>query len=253
MKRAQVLARVALFAAAAPARAADPPPAAAHAARLAEAQERFGAGDYAIAAVMAGPLTHDPAAPPSMRAEALRLYGLALFMMNNPRDGEAALLAYLRLEPDAHLDPAQVPPEAIVFFEDVRARHAGEVALARPRHEKFRTVWANLLPPWGQFQNGDRARGWVIGFSELLLLATNLTTYALLVSMCSEEDGTCSDPGQARTLRFINHASGVAFVAVVAYGILDGYLGYQATSARMLGLAPADLGSGASFTLTWAF
>jgi hypothetical protein len=161
-----------------------------------------------------------------VRAEAHRIYGLALFLLGLRAESEAALLAYLKLEPDAHLDPALVPPDALVFFEDVRARHAGELIQRRPRPRAKKSWALNLLPPFGQFQNGDRAKGWILAISGVALLAANLTTYAMLTSMCSSEERACDDPGTARTLRAVNITSGVALVGVYLYGVVDGYIGY---------------------------
>jgi hypothetical protein len=221
--------------------------------RLAEAQARFGAGDHATAAAMAGPLTQDPAVPRAVRAEALRVYGLSLFFLDLRADAELALVAYLELEPDAHLDPAQVPPEALVFFEDVRARHAGVVAKARPRARRFHSPWLALLPPWGQFQNGDSTKGWIIGVAEVVLLAANVTTFAMLSSMCDDADKTCSDAENARALKTVNLVSGAALIATVAYGIIDGLVGYRKPDPERATFTIAPTEGGAAVVLSWGF
>jgi hypothetical protein len=241
------------FAESPPTPSPPPPQTAAPSERLAAAQARFGAGEYATAAAMAGPLTRDPDVPRAIRAEALRIYGLSLFFLELRADAEDALVAHLRLEPDAHLDPAQVPPEAIVFFEDVRARHAGAVAKARPRVRRFHSPWLALLPPWGQFQNGDRTKGWIIGVAEVVFLAANLTTFAMLSSMCSDADKTCTDPDNARALQTVNLVSGSLLIATVAYAVIDGLVGYRAPDPERGTLTIAPTSGGAAVVLTWGF
>jgi hypothetical protein len=91
----------------------------------------------------------------------------------------------------------------------------------------------NLVPPLGQIQNGDRAKAWVIGGAELLLLGTNIATYSMLSSSCKGSDLTCDrDPSTSRALRTVNLVSGGLFLAVYAYGVIDGYVVSSRLSAR---------------------
>ena len=56
----------------------------------------------------------------SLRAEAYRLLGLALFYQGRRGEAYSAFLEYLFLDPDAQLDPFYVPPAAVSFFEQVK-------------------------------------------------------------------------------------------------------------------------------------
>jgi hypothetical protein len=221
-----------------PARAEDRV-AAAHtaAAILRDASAALDAGAYQRAADLARGVTANPDVPAPDRAEAWRLYGLASFFLGQHADAERAFLAYLKLEIDGRLDPALVPPEAIVFFEDVRARHAAELRKYRPGPERRRYRALNLLPPAGQFQNGHRVKAWVLTGVGGLALATNLGTYAVLRSWCDESTGVCtsgdeSRTGPARTLRTINATSGVLFLGVVVYGVFDGFRHFRPDRPR---------------------
>jgi hypothetical protein len=210
---------------------------------LADAQAHFADADYAGAAALAGRVAAvGPDVPAVYRAEAARVRGLSLFFTGDRPGAEAALLDYLRLVPDAHLDPALVAPEAIVFFEEVRTRHAGELLVLKPRPEKKRYWVLNLLPPFGQFQNGDRVRGWIFGGAELAFLATNVTTFVLLRSSCSTSDLTCDrDPSTNRALQVVNIASGIAFAVAYAVGVVDGFVGYHRAEERdkwQVGIGP---------------
>ena len=199
-------------------------------ARLSEAQTRFAEGDYPAAAQIAGPLASDPALARADRGEAWRLYGLSLALMGLRAESEAALLEYLKIEPEAHLDPALVPPDAVVFFEDVRARHAGELRIAKPRPRRRRYWLLNFLPPWGQHQNREPVKFWLVGATEALLLGTNITTYILLRRDCRSDTNECASTERAKLLRTINLASGLVLVPVAIYGIVDGLRGYRRIS-----------------------
>jgi len=187
------------------------------------------AGDYPRTIELAKRALARPATKPD-RAEAHRLVGLATFFLGDTGQADHELLAYLRLDPDARLDPAVVPPEAITFFEDVRARNAAELNKLRPRQRRYSVL--NLIPPAGQFQNRDRIKGWTLGAVELGLVATNLTSYFMLRSWCSRDDFTCESdgsdvPDKARTARTVNYVSGLALIGVYVYGVIDGYYGYR--------------------------
>jgi hypothetical protein len=105
----------------------------------------------------------------------------------------------------------------------------------------------NFLPPLGQIQNGDRGKAWVLGGLELALLATNVSTYAMLKSSC-RDDLTCDrDPSSARRMRTINLVSGGLLAGVWLYGVIDGYVGHgrALSRERALRMAIVPTGSGA--------
>jgi hypothetical protein len=182
------------------------------------------------------PTAPDLAAPD--RAEADRLAGLAAFFQNRKPDAETYFVAYLKLDLDGHLDPAVYPPEAVNFFNEVRARHAGELHAVRPQPKRYWPL--ALLPPVAQFQNGDKVKGIVVGSFLGAFLATNITTYFVLRSWCHNPGSTCDGSGKnhfrsAETLTSINALTGVGFILTYAYGVWDGVRGYR---RRSIELAP---------------
>ncbi len=196
-------------------------------------------GDYARAAELAGPIaSRSVGVDKQDRAEAWRIYGLALFFLDRRGQAETALLEYLKLDVDAHLDPSLVPPEAIVFFEDIRSRHSAELRKYRPVPKTTaRTFLKNLLPPWGQFQNRHHGRGWFIGVSETVLLGVHLTSFFVLRSWCDSLTGTCVNgdvdhTSAARKLRTLNLVAGVALIGVYTYGVVDGLINYRRLRRR---------------------
>ncbi|MBL4633300.1 MAG: hypothetical protein JKY56_05485 [Kofleriaceae bacterium] len=182
-------------------------------------------------AVQAVIFRHKDSASESERAEAFRILGLLAYYEGEIARSRAAFLQYLLLDPQAHLDPAQVPPEVILVFEDVRLRNTAEIDAHRKRPKKRYAV-LNLLPGAGQFQNGERTKGFLLTGGIGALLATNLSTYFLLRSYCDRENRTCQSNGEsigstARTLKSVNYISGIAAITLYVYSVVDGYKGYR--------------------------
>lgn len=145
------------------------------------------AGDWAAVAALVQPLLGGQL-PPADLAEAHRLAGLAAFFAGARPDAEAHFLAYLRLDLDGQLDPALYPPEAITFFNDVKARNNAELRARRP---KARRSWAlTVVPYFAQAQNGERTKGIVVGTMLATFVAVNVTSFLVLRSWCTRVSGT---------------------------------------------------------------
>lgn len=196
------------------------------------------------------------------RAEGWRIYGLALFFLERTKQAEHALLEFLKLQPDAVLDPALVPPEAIRFFDDLRLEHADELAQYRPRPKRNRYWALNLAPPAGQFQNGDTAKAWTLTGLGVALAATNIVTFLVLKGWCDNPDDTCDEgrTDDARSLRRVNYATGAALAALYLYAVWDGFSGHRridreekAAQERMFSFDLRPMGSGAVFVLEGRF
>ncbi|MGE5184146.1 MAG: hypothetical protein ACM31C_18880 [Acidobacteriota bacterium] len=196
------------------------------------------AGDWARVATLVDPLLATQLARADL-AEAHRLAGLAAYFANRRAEAEAHFVAYLKLDLDGHLDPALVPPEAVTFFDDVKARHAAELRALRPRPKRYFVL--NFVPMAAQFQNGERAKGIVLGSMIGALAITNITSYLVLRSWCSSSDLTCDTPANhvhaAMSLRAANIMSGVGLIATYLYGVYDGVVGYRRRTHEQL-IAP---------------
>ncbi len=220
---------------------------------LLAAADAVSQGNYERAVSLALPVATAPDVAAVDRAEAWRLLGLARFFLERLDGAESAFVSYLQLEFDGRLDPALVPPEAVVFFEDVRARHAAELRAYRPkakeRTKRYRVL--NLLPPIGQFQNGHRTKGWILLGSGAVLLSANIGSYLILQAWCDQSTGVCqsgttSRTDSARLLRIANVTTGALFIGVALYGIYDGFLNFprmQPHSSHIsISLSPATGG-----------
>lgn len=241
---ARVLAIVCLAARVAAAQApAEAPPAAPAqtsptdpAAALREANGAATSGDWERVDALVQPLLSLQLEKSDL-AEAHRLAGIAALFVQPPRPdlAEQHFLAYLRIDLDGHLDPALYPPEVVTFFNDVRARHAAELRALRPRGKRYAVL--TLVPPFGQFQNGDRTKGWIIAGTLGAFAVTNITTVLLLRRWCTtvSRDGkssrVCDDPvnhyDEAKTARSIQILSAVGLIATYVYGVYDGVRGYR--------------------------
>lgn len=190
------------------------------------------AGDWATVASLVEPLVRQQL-PPAEAAEAFRLAGLAAYFQGRRVEAEAQFLGYLRLDLDGQLDPALYPPEVVIFFNDVRARHGAELRARRPRAKRYFAL--NLVPPAGQFQNGERTKGFVLGGMLAGLAIGHATSFFVLRSWCTRVIGpggaslTCDDSraDTARQLRTANLVTGVGLILTYAYGVYDGVQGYR--------------------------
>lgn len=228
--RALVLALVTL--AALPARAQAPSQAATDVLR--EGNAAATAGDWATVRALIEPLLRGQLADADL-GEAHRLAGLAALFQARAPDAEQHFLAYLRIDLDGQLDPALYPPEAILFFNDVRAKHGAELRARRPVARRYFVL--NLLPPAGQFQNGERTKGFIVGGLVAGFAVANVTSFLLLRSWCTRTteaggsgllcDETADRTTSAGYARAINLASGVGLILTYAYGVVDGVQGYR--------------------------
>jgi hypothetical protein len=158
------------------------------------------------------------------RIQALRFLGIGLYLTGRAEGAEAAFFELLRQKPAAKLDPTHTRPDVVAFFESVRARHHSEIQQARPG--KYFVL--AFLPPAGQFQNGDRARGITLAAVEAVSLGVAIGTYAQLKSWQKRDDLTF--PGHnddAHTLKTLNNLSVAIFAATVAVGIIDGIANFH--------------------------
>ncbi len=228
-----------------------------HAARLADANTAATTGDWSRVAALVDPLIAARISPSDL-AEAHRLAGLASFFQQRLADAEQHFLAYLRFDLDGQLDPALYQPEVVVFFQDVRGRHMGELRARRPKQKRYWLL--NLVPPGGQIQNGEFRKAYVIGGLLGVFLVGNVTSYLVLRSWCTRVTGqsggsaTCEDDGgtdhtrSASRLRAVNLVTGIGAILTYAIGVYDGVNGYRRSAPFVTGSSTsAMIGLSGSF------
>ncbi|MBX3162499.1 MAG: hypothetical protein KF773_41430 [Deltaproteobacteria bacterium] len=222
---------------AAPARAQTP----AQADALRDGNDAAAAGDWEKVAQLVSPLLAGRL-PQKDLAEAHRLAGLAAYFRGRTDEADHHFFQYLLLELDGRLDPALYPPDALAFFERVKLGHQRELRAKRPKQKRYWLL--NLIPPGGQIQNGDRAKGYVVGGLMVAFAVGNVASYLVLRSWCNEVSGsrgssvTCDDDKDhlraAGQLRTVNLVTGAGLILTYAYGVWDGVRGYRRRSRETM-------------------
>lgn len=202
-----------------------------------QANAALSAGDYRGAEVAVRMVIARTKVRRVERAEAYRILGILKFYGESTEEARVAFLSFLKLDPDAHLDPALVPPEAITMLEDVRIQHQTEIDAMRMTPPVRRYLALNLVPVGGQIQNGEGTKAVVVATGFVLLAGTNLGSYAWLKQRCAStlvcgSGGENDKPQTANTIRTVNLVSGGALIALYLYSLVDGVRGYRKLQAR---------------------
>ncbi len=189
---------------------------------LRQAIDLYTEGRYEEAARRLRPLVETQVlADEADQKEALRTYGLSLYLSGARAGAEQAFRGLLRLDAAAKMDPAFVRPEVVAFFEELRLRYQVEMAEeARRRNPRYAV--ANLLPPWGQFQNQHRTKGYLILSGEILFIAGSVVSAALLYSWRDKYGRFPGHEEHYEPLVATNYASLAALGALLLYGMVDG-------------------------------
>src|SRR5262245_19449654 len=234
----------------------------------------FGRAEYARAIEILHPLLYPDGQLDSEGeiVQAHRMLGIAYLFENKPDDARREFKKLLELRHDYRFDPLLDPQRVVDFFngvlkenEDIvkrgeerqreKERQAAEqrrieaLRLRQPptivRYERH-SFAVNFIPfGAGQFQNGQRRKGWAffgaeaaLGAISLGAFATNLALYGL-----SPHRG-CTDPrapniecpataidhseeDKSRTLLRIQVISGGLFFAVAIWGVIDAIQHHQ--------------------------
>jgi tetratricopeptide (TPR) repeat protein len=233
----------------------------------------FGRAEYTRAIDILRPLLY-----PDIRldsegdvVQAHRILGVAYLFEKQPDEAKREFHKLLELRPDYHFDPLLDPPRVVEFFNGVRREEEREIsalevarkkrdadlaarrqqeadarcaAQARLVIQKNNSYAVNYVPfGAGQFQNGERGKGWAFFGVEAALGAVSLgafmTNFALFGA---SHQRRCLDPatsgdttGMARNCMNIDHSeedlsrnllrlqlvSGGLFFVTAAWGIID--------------------------------
>lgn len=97
---------------------------------------------------------------------------LAYYNIGAADSSRTHFLSLLSLRPDYELDPVEVSPKIIAFFNEIKANFSQEAPAVRSGHTRYVFVndlragatWRSaLLPGWGQFHKNQRTRGILLG------------------------------------------------------------------------------------------
>lgn len=166
----------------------------------------------------------------SQRAEGFRFLGIGLYVTGRVQGAKTAFEQLLTLRPDTRLDAGTTRPEIITFFLNLRQARIEQLREAQAVNRP--SVMWNFLPPMGQFNNGQRVKGWVLLAAEASTWIVATTAFAIVKgweqrggSVCELgwADERCEERTEtAQTLRVVQLGSSFAFAALYLYGVLDG-------------------------------
>jgi hypothetical protein len=182
-------------------------------------------------------------ASPEEQTQAFRLLGIGLYLTNRPTGAETAFIELLRRDPKARLDRTTTRPEVVAFFENLRRQNVTD-----PR----RLIW-NFIPPFGQFQNDESTKGWIIVGVGVASFA-GFAASDLVLRSWQNEDGSFSGANydNAKTVKVVNWIGAGLLAATYIYGVLDGLVGYSrplddSKSQVSLKVSPHGAGLGFAF------
>jgi hypothetical protein len=243
-------------------------------------QNAFARGEYGRAVAILSPLVYPDVLLESegQVVQAHRMLGVASLFEDKPEDARREFRKLLELRPDYRFDPLLDPPRVVDFFnllvkedeaelaviEARRRQRELEAAARRQREaERLRAQQAvvlrydhhsyavNFLPfGAGQFQNGQRRKGWwffgaeaVLGGASLAAFTTNFALYGVaphrrctimppidangLNEACPAADIDHSDENLSTNLLRAQVVSGGLFFAVAIWGVVDALRHYD--------------------------
>lgn len=233
-----------------------------------KARATFEYGKYAAASKMLeGLIAHGHFESAALRAEAYKLFGLALLNQGRKSEAYPPFLELLLLDPDAEFDPFYVSPDAIELLSRVKKDAEAQLAPIRAqrraeaearkkaaddeRHKRDqddetrrlaalqpnverrvvqREFWVSVLPfGVGQLQNGDRSLGIALATSEVIAGAASAGS-ALLIEELRDTSSGKFGPGVyplANRLSVVKWIGAGIFYGLWAAGAIHAAIRYQ--------------------------
>jgi hypothetical protein len=237
----------------------------------------FARGEYGRALELLRPLVY-----PEVRLEtegevvqAHRMLGVASLYENDAESARLEFRKLLELRPDYRFDPLLDPPRVVDFFNlvvqdeeaelaaiEAKRRHREQELAARQRREAERQraqqavvlrydhhpYAVNFLPfGAGQFQNGQRKKGWLffgaeaaLGGASLAAFTTNFALFGVapqrrctsaqagaLPAPCPPMDIDRTDENLSKNLLRVQLVTGGLFFAVAIWGVVDALRHYE--------------------------
>lgn len=178
------------------------------------------------------------------------LLGTAYLMQGKRADAVREYENALELDPERSITDYFHPEIAVRLFEDTKARIKDRLAaeakqrelLERERRlrEYIDTIgvyethlfWLNIVPfGAGQFQNKHTTKGWLLAATEGATLVTSLGCWLYLGGKYGVRGGKVplAEAASARRIQQIEVGTGIAFLALYLYGVIDGIRHYEPT------------------------
>lgn len=177
--------------------------------------------------------------------EAHYLLGVAYFYTRNREMARQEFTALLYLDPAHELDKLTESPEVYAFYDGLKRELEDKLEAIQKQREKEaearrlpqreilveRTIrepapWANFLPfGYGQFRNGQAAKGVFFLVSESLLGGTSLAmfTYQAVSYGIPSRYPLDADRDAIRTRQYIQVGTGALFLVTYIWGTIDAF------------------------------
>ncbi len=238
----------------APAQPRDPPPAPAPVdpdRTFIVAENTYQYGDYPRVVRLLTPLVEPDILLVAAKdlADAYEMLGLSHFFLGQKAEAKTYFERLIQFRPDHELNPIVVPPEAVVFYEELREQLADEIKRRREelrrqqeaedarRRRDSLVVYERRLNsrfvasmPFGigQFQNDQAGLGAVFLGTELLASGLSVGFY-LAVQDLRDADGSFprSDVTRAKSLYQAQLISGGIAVALIIAGIVQAHYAFD--------------------------
>jgi len=149
--------------------------------------------------------------------KAYQYLGICYYLLDQRLAAENEFRAILRTEPHYSLDPLFTPPQIMDFFNVLKR----EIGMEAQRRKAL--FYLNFVPfGVGQFQNGQKTKGYIFLGVEGTALLTNLVTYYVRKTMETSPDHYWKkDVKTANRLQDAQLIAFWVFVGTGVYGIVD--------------------------------
>lgn len=240
-----------------------------------DAKQKFSTGAYTESIAMIVPLLYPP--PPKLEtqreeAEAHLFLAVAYYEIGNFKKADEEWKVALSIDGNLTVEPPSFTEKQTEFFRE--RKEAYDRDLARENElRKYRDAIDNLrvidrrnavynIIPLGigQFQNGQTGKGLAFLFSQLAFGGASIGIWTFQGLRYGFRNGKVppDELDTAETLQAIQIGTGVVFLGLVAWGIVDAFVYYQPTTSRKptpdelpdLGTPAPDSKPATSFRLT---
>lgn len=129
------------------------------------------------------------------------------------------------------------------------ARESGVQVASGPK-DWTQPLWRSaILPGWGQFYNGERTKGWIIGSLAVGTLIGTVTTYSIGDGARKKYEGFGAGTpaadfdaayGTWESMASLNNTLAISFLALYTFNLVDAVISAK-PSTRAVGLAPGEV------------
>jgi tetratricopeptide (TPR) repeat protein len=218
------------------------------------ANQAFRNGQLAVALEKYNALLYPPPPKIANPGEIIEAYvnlGVCRVDAGDPDGAKREFEKALQLDPNRQLDPLLITnKEAVRLFDDTKADIRNRARAAEDKQklaelQKEREDFIKSLRPYkvnqfgfnfipfgtGQFQNGDQGKGIAFAAGQGITFGTSIVIWGYLVNTYGITNHnlqvSLAEAGRIRLLQEIEVGSGIAFIGLYVWGVVDAYRHYK--------------------------